>query len=384
MTKEQNKNLIAVVLSGGGSRAAYQAGALRAISVLIDEPNVSPFQIYTGASAGSINATFMASRADDFAKATQALWDLWAQVRTEDVLKTDALTFSFISTRLIKDLTFGGAAREVKSTSLVNNQPLQKLIEKQINFRNIDGFIRAGNLLNGVAINAINYRTTTSVCFYDRHEPLVDWNRPGRISVQQKIQKEHVLASSAIPVFFPPQKIGNTYYGDGSIRAGAPLSPAIHLGASKMVVIGVNYHFPPEQLRSINKDPMDSITLVEIIGTMMDALFSEGMEADLLRLNRINRTLTLLSDKHPEGLRPIPFVSIQPTRDINQFANNILKDVPFIYRYFLQGIGVDLERGNELMSYLSFESKFTSRLLEMGYDDTMAKKSEILALFAAK
>lgn len=385
MSAEKPQKKIGLILSGGGSRAAYQAGALRAISSILGEPTLSPFRIYSGISAGSLNAVYMASRADGFSKATMGLWELWANLRTQDVIKTDPLTFGFISTRLLKDLALGGANREVKSISLVDNKPLRKLIEREGQFDRITELLKKGEHLNGLAIHATNYNTTTSICFYQSsHQDLEDWTRPGRVSIRQDITADHVLASIAIPVFFPPQKIGNSYYGDGSLRVSAPLSAPIHLGADKLMVIGVHHTAAIEQVRSLNKDPMPKITLVDIIGSLMETIFHEGLDSDLMRLNRINRTVDALiqsgQHEHPDRLRHIPCLALKPNRDIKDFAKNILKDLPVVFRYFLKGLGVEIDQGSEFLSYFAFENTFTQRLLDMGYEDTLQKKDEILEL----
>jgi NTE family protein len=368
-----------LVLTGGGARAAYQVGALRAIAA-ITQFEKNPFQIISGFSAGAINGTWMASHACSFDKATELMWNEWAQLKPEDVFRTDMTSLSKIAVQWIRELSTGGMKKN-QVTYLLDTSPLYRFVENQINFKNLNEALERGDL-HGISVTAANYQTGHSTAFFSGNSDIKNWEKLNRISVRTKITAKHVMASASIPIFFPPIRIGNAFFGDGMIRLNAPLSAAIHMGSDRLMVIGIR---GPSSTSEASNKKSTSITLSEIAGTILNGLFFDALDADLARMERINRTLSLLSaddlKKHPDRLRPIPIISLKPSEEVACLPSEELGKMPPTIRFFLKGLGLKEEKGLDLLSYLAFEPKYLRSLLELGYDDTWAKKHQILEFF---
>lgn len=374
-----------LVLSGGGARAAYQAGVLKGISeILGSDFGDHPFPIITGVSAGAINASQLASGTGSFADQVEKLNTIWNELNPEQVLRTDFRSLSSLGAGWIKDLSFGGMLGKSQSTHLLDSTPLLKLLESNIDFEQIHKNV-LDKTIHGVAVTATSYSTGTSLTFFDSIE-MSEWTRSSRIGLKVPLGVEHVMASSAIPFIFKPVRIGKSFYGDGGIRSNTPLSPAIHLGAEKILSIGVRYFRSGTEVRELNQEvEMDSITISDVAGIMFNSVFLDAIEFDYERLQRINTTLDLISEEvranHPGRLKKIPALLIQPSVDLGEMAASEFNRFPRMMRYLLQGIGASRERGADLLSYIAFDKAYTSKLVEIGHKDAMNKRVEIRNFF---
>lgn len=378
---------VGLVLSGGGARAAYQAGALCGLAELLGHSS-SPFSLLTGVSAGAINAVSVASRADDFQAGTQNLAEMWTKISPEHVYRTDAASLSFIGSRWLRELGGGGLLGSGATNHLLDTTPLREFLAKRLSFEAVGQHLRSG-VAGAVAVSATNYTTGISVTFYDEgseSSPIKPWVRSARIGVKTTLGLEHVLASAAIPIFFPPIEIDGAFYGDGSVRLTSPLSPAIHLGAERIVAIGVRYlrSAAGTTLLQDRKRPT-APSLSEIGGVLLNAVFLDALEGDAERLERINRTIPRMRDDEQGSalpLRSIPLLVLRPSRDLGELAGQQDAHLPMMLRYLLRGIGVRGNRGADLLSYLAFSPEYVGRLLELGYGDTLARRDEILRFFS--
>jgi NTE family protein len=368
-----------LVLTGGGARSAYQVGVLKGIADITGF-KTNPFPVISGVSAGAINGVWLASHFGRFDAVTQQMWDAWAALESEKIFKTDPATLMGIASRWVKDLGSGGNLGS-QITYLLDSSPLKNFVKKNIAFENLHKHIQSGEL-HGVCVSATNYLSGYSTSFFDGSEQIKHWKRQNRLSFRTNLSTDHVMASAAIPVFFPPVLIHGNYYGDGMIRLNAPLSPAIHLGADKLFVIGVHALNP---MSTPEKAPPRKITLGDIAGTILNGLFFDSLDADLERMNRVNQSLNTLQVEQihlsESALREIPVLTIRPSRDIKQMASGAPAEWPLTLRYLFKGIGVHKERGLDLVSYLTFERTYIQSLLVLGYEDAMAQREHILDFF---
>jgi NTE family protein len=377
---------IALVLPGGGARSAYQAGALVGLRDLLEARYPLKFQIICGISGGAINSSYLASRIDELPKALQELWDNWNSIHVGDILDASGSRIIATALKLVAQLGAGGFFRTQSPTQLLDTTPLATYLRRKIDFKKIRRHVESG-ALHGFAVTATHYGTGSTVTFFDGAEQIQPWMRSHRIGKRARIGLKHVLASSAIPVLFPPARIRGAYYGDGGMRMASPLSPAIHLEADKVVVIGVRYHRTPLETFQLNESTrMKSIQLADISGTMLNSLFLDAVDSDLERMMRINQTLDLLTEEarreHPEKLRRIPVIALRPSKDLGMLATSEFHRFSWILRHFLRGLGASEHHGSDFISYLAFEKSYTSRLLELGYADVMRDRDKIVAWFA--
>lgn len=374
-----------LVLSGGGARAAYQAGVLKGIAEILDNDfGAQPFPVITGVSAGAINASHLASGTGSFETQTEKLASIWNELNSEQVLRTDLRSLSSLGAGWIKDLGFGGMLGKSQSTHLLDSSPLQKLLENNINYEQIHNNV-LNKTLSGVAVTATSYSTGTSLTFFDSLETN-EWTRSSRIGLKVPLRVEHILASSSIPFIFKPVRIGKSFYGDGGIRSNTPFSPAIHLGAERILSIGVRYFRSGTEVRELNQEvEMESIALSDVAGVMFNSVFLDAIEFDYERLQRINTTLDLISEEvranHPSRLKKIPTLLIQPSVDLGAMAAGEFNRFPRMLRYLLQGIGASRERGADLLSYIAFDKAYTSKLVEIGFKDALNRRVEIRKFF---
>ena len=375
MVKSERK---ALILPGAGARGAYQVGVLKAIATLLPRRAVNPFSVISGTSAGAINAAVLASGASQFALAVSEMERVWSNFEVHQVYRSDSWTMLRSSLHWLSAVVFGGLG--VKNPlSLLDNQPLRELLVKNINPQNIERSIKAGHL-DALAITASSYSSSRSVTFFQGDSSLKAWARVRRFGKPTKIDIDHLMASSAVPFVFPPVKIGSDYFGDGAMRHGAPLSSAIHLGADRMLVIGVrNEHSDPEPNESILADVPN---LAHLAGYMLDTLFMDGLYSDLERLKRINIMLEQL-DHELSGsiaqLRPLSTLVIAPKEDMRQVAARHVHELPRAVRLLLRGLGAMNRDGMMLISYLLFESGFTRELIDMGTRDAMEVEDDLKA-----
>ncbi len=372
---------LGLVLTGGGARAAYQVGVIKALAE-IAHPKESPFNVITGVSAGAINGAYLMSRADEFQIAAQGLWDLWAGLSTEKVYRTDATSIATLGTKWLQTVGMGGLVSQKRANHLLNTDPLRELLQQELQMDKLAGFFKSG-ILRGVSVSATNYLTGTAISFFDGSEQIDPWVRSTRLGIRTPITVEHVMASSAIPVFFPPVKLEGAPYGDGCIRLNSPISPAIHLGSDRIIAVGVRYLRSHTQTLEINQTvKRDDLTIAEIGGVLLNAVFLDSLETDIERMERINSTLSHLTPeiraKMPNKLKQIPVLTLRPSQDLGQLARGTLKEFPTLIRFLLKRVGAKEDKGWDLLSYLAFEKGYTSQLINLGYDDTIRKKEAIL------
>ena len=377
--------ILGLVLTGGGARAAYQVGALRALAEIADFDR-TPFRVLAGVSAGAINAAYIAAQADDFRAATRNLWDMWHDLESHKVFRTDVARLAALGTRWIRDLGLGGIVGGGSINFLLDTAPLHAFLGERLAVGRIGGHLASGRL-RGLAVTATNYLTGTAVSFFDGAPDISPWVRSSRFGVRSPIRHEHVLASSAIPLFFPPVQIGGAPFGDGCVRMTAPTSPAIHLGADRIIAIGIRYFRSADETVLLNQNlRADRVALAEIAGVLLNAVFLDSLEADLELLERINQTMAFVPaadhPRMPEQLRPIPALALRPSQDLGRLAADQYAGFPRMLRYLLKGIGATGASGWDLLSYLAFEPGYIDRLLELGHRDTMARRAEIEAFLA--
>ena len=382
---------IGLFLAGGGARAAYQVGVLQAIFSLLSaagpQPKKIPFDIVCGTSAGAINAAAFACRADDFEESITRLVDVWRQLEVEQVYRADSFGVIRSGARWLSLLSFGWLLRKWHANppnSLLNNLPLVSLLHRMLDFPRLDAALENG-ALSALAVSASSYTAGYHMTFYQSADPAAPmWSRTQRQSIAQQISVDHLLASSAIPLIFPAVPLYCNdrceYFGDGAMRELAPLSPAIHLGANKLLVIGAgNIGGVRPNITAFSGYP----SLAQIAGHAMSSIFLDGLSVDIERLSRINATLSMLTPEQlsKSNLRPVEMLAITPSQPLELIASRHTGSLPLPIRTLLSAIGATERRGAALASYLLFESSYTKALIELGQIDTFARKEEVLAFF---
>jgi NTE family protein len=373
-----------LVLTGGGARSAYQVGAIRALADILG-PGPMPFDILAGISAGAINSLVIATGAENFDTAAERLRATWAGLTPERVYRTGALKLASIGTRWIRDLSAGGFMGKSGINYLLDPAPLRRLLEGEIPVGRMRRHLRSGRL-RAVAVSATNYHTGAGVTFYEGAPDIQPWSRSTRIGVRARITVDHVMASAAIPIFFPPIRIDGTFYGDGCVRMNHPISPAIHLGASKLLAISVRHIRPAgETAQRQVHEKTDTLPISEIAGVLLNAVFLDSVDSDVERLQRINKTLALIPrdrlNAQDVDLRPVPALVLRPSQDLGKMAADEYGRFPAMLRYFLKGIGATGQSGEDLLSYLAFEPIYLKRLIDLGFADTIARRDEIEEFF---
>lgn len=365
---------LALVLTGGGARAAYQVGAVRAIyEITRKEKNL--FDIITGNSAGAINSTYLAAHAEDWDVATLNLTSLWKRLKPQHIFDLRTRILSEIGMKWLSGTILGGLTSKGSHVNhFLDTAPLRKLLKREIDFDHLQQNIEERTLY-GVSLSTTNYNSGTSVIFYQGSSEIQDWARSDRFSIRENLNLDHLMASSAIPFFFPPVKVRDSFFGDGCIRQTTPLSPAIHLGADKIIAIGIRYPQNQNRMKDLSFSPVDHPTFGQITGVMLNAIFLDSLESDVERLIRINQ---LIKDSMRKDLRSIPILMIRPSRDLGQMTERLNKELPAKLRYLLKGIGVSDNEGLDLLSYLAFDESYTNPLMELGYEDAFKMKEEIL------
>ncbi len=380
---DENRPVIGLVLTGGGARAAYQAGVLRYISELYSSRQC-PYSVFSGVSAGAINVVGLAAGARNHAQTAKKLWTLWKNLRHDMVYKSDARSLLSIGVRFLMDLSMGGKVAPPTSNFLLDTTPLRALLQKELIFNSLRMNIGNG-IVKGVTLSATNYLTGTNITFYDTSQDAQDWVRSQRISKSTNLTIDHLMASTAIPIFFPPVMLGSSYYGDGSVRLTSPISPAIHLGSDRILAIGIRHKLPAESILEMNRGRMDRIVMADIAGLLLNSIFMDSLGSDIERLERINRSISRMDEQarktHPDKLRPLRLLSISPSQDLGAMAAGQFDNFPKLLQHLLRGIGATGENGSELFSYLAFDGSYTTRLLELGYKDAQSRHDEIVSFF---
>ncbi len=372
-----------LILTGGGARAAYQVGVLKAIAEMLPRRAHCPFQIICGTSSGSLNAATLAINAPRFRRGVQYLVNIWKNFQPSDIYRTDALGVFSNSARWFSALLGGSfGVHRSKRISLLDNSPLHRLLDEILPCEKIQESIDAGHLY-ALSITASGYGSGESVTFYQGNDEIKPWERARRIGVPTKIEVTHLLASSAIPFLFPAVHIHREYFGDGSMRQVAPLSAALHLGATKVMVIGVaNGGDYPNR----SQTPYDYPSLAQIAGHALNSIFLDHLEIDLERIQRVNRTLEFIPEEvqRKTHLRHVDVLMIAPTQSIEKIAERYAHKLPWTIRLLLRIVGVRPGSGANLISYLLSEKNFCRAVINMGYQDAMARKEEILTFLNQK
>ena len=373
-----------LVLSGGGARGAYQVGVLSAVQKISQTSGVeAKFDFLSGVSAGAINASSLASNCDNFQNAVETLVKLWSALSAENVFSTDSLTMGKIGLRWMSELSFGSLMGTTPGRSLLETSPLRKLIHDNMDYDKVAQNINNGHL-TALAVTALNYANSSSVTFIQGREGLHSWDKGRKHSEQTVITTDHIMASAAIPLLFPPVRVHDCYFGDGAVRNHAPCSPVIYLGAEKLMVIGVRRQGLTAHEERAYSDPQ-APSVARVVNTILNGALLDAVEQDVERLKRLNGYAELMaqgssSEKTP--LKPLNCLFISPSADIGEIAVKNAQKLPRIVRHLLNGLGT-LEDASELISYLLFDPAFCQTLIEIGYNDGMAQKEEILEFLNA-
>jgi NTE family protein len=385
-----------LLLTGGGARAAYQVGVLEAIADLRKNGGAgdagSPFDIITGTSAGAINAAALACGADDFDLAVRRVAHVWRHFQTHQVYQSDALSVMRTGARWLGLLSLGwliSRSQRLRPRSLLDNTPLEELLQTMVPLERLPDLIAQGRL-QALAVTASSYSTGEHVTFFEGSPHLQAWIRSHRMSVRDRITHQHLLASAAIPFVFPavalPIQGAQEYFGDGSMRQTAPVAPAIHLGAQRILVIGASRMREPKGQASAHAGT-GYPSLAQIAGHAMSSIFLDALAVDIERMQRINQTISLVPPeaRQASSLRPIDLLVIAPSQRLDTMAARHIKALPAPVRVMLGGVGVSSKarngQGGALTSYLLFESAFTGELMQLGYADAMRQQAEIHRFF---
>jgi NTE family protein len=373
----KKKAVTGLILSGGGARAAYQVGVLSAIADLLPESAENPFPVIVGTSAGAINAVSLACGALDFQQSVRKLTGIWQGFRTDLVYRTDWVGVLRQAGRFIAQHLLG-IGRGSEPVALLDNAPLRDLLLKELDFSGITLAV-ARRKLRAVAITAFAYQSGQAVTFYQGRGNIDPWVRHRRNGLPARLHIEHLMASSAIPVLFPPVRLNKEYFGDGAVRQAAPISPALHLGAERVLVIGVRSQTQEEETIPMTARPP---SLAQISGHLLNSTFIDNLESDLELLGRLNMLGKMLPEaqrKKQLGLSSVDVLVISPSKKIDEIAARHRHQLPASLRLFLRGPGATRASGGGVLSYLLFERSYCNELIELGYQDAMSKKEELLA-----
>jgi NTE family protein len=369
---------IGLVLTGGGARAAYQVGVLKAIAEFLPRHAHNPFPIICGTSAGALNAAALAVNARNFRKGVRYLHNIWCSFHASQVYRTDVVGVFNNSVLWLSGLLLGSLGFHApKRVSLLDNSPLVELLDDVLPCEKIQENIDQGYLY-ALSVTASGYGSGQSVTFYQGVKDILPWKRARRIGIPTDIQIEHLLASSAIPFIFPATRINREYFGDGSMRQIAPISSALHLGATRVLMVGVNNDADLDPSKRENIDGYPS--LAQIAGHALDSIFLDSMVVDLERVRHINQLVAVMPEAMQEqlNLKHVEVLFISPSVSIEKIAAQYIKELPLTIRLLLRLVGVHQHSGTSLVSYLLSERKFCRALIDLGYRDALLQREKII------
>jgi NTE family protein len=383
-----------LVMTAGGARGAYQAGVLKRIAELRAlRTGPSPFHIVAGASAGAINGAMIASGTLDFAQAARSLTSIWAGLEMGAVVRTDAVALGRGGLGLARDLAFGSLLGHTVSRGLLDASPLYALLANVIPLAGIPDAIRRGQLY-AAALTATSYHSGRSYTFVQGRRGHPVWQKSRRLVLPVELTAEHVCASAAIPLIFPPVRIsslaGDLWFGDGALRLVTPLSPAIRLGASRLLAIGVRSSGAADALsRAELNQAIACPPLAQVCGVFLNAIFLDHLDTDLDHLRRMNELIEAYGQQGPpptsvsEPMRPVAALALSPSEDLALVARQFAHRMPRVLRGLMEGLGTPDAESADLMSYLLFDGAFTRALIDIGYRDAEARIDEIEAFLRA-
>lgn len=368
---------LGLILTGGGARVAYQVGVLKAIAEFLPRHAHSPFPIICGTSSGSFNAVTLAANALSFRKGVQHLLTIWKNSHIDHIYRNDPMGAFKNSARWLTGIILNSMGiNKLNKVSLLDNTPMETMLATTLPYEKIQENINAGHLY-ALSITTSSYDSGCSVTFYQGVESIQPWKRAHRLGIPAQIEPKHLLASSAIPFIFPAVLLNHEYFGDGSMRQTAPISSALHLGATRILIIGLGH---VEEKHPGHSSISDYPSLAKISGHVMESIFLDSLEGDLERVQRINHTIQMLSEDAQQqiNLRHIDVLVIKPSQAIEKIARRYTMNLPWAIRFLLRGIGAMRHSGANLVSYLLFEKNFCRAMIELGYQDALRQKQEIL------
>lgn len=378
---------VGLVLTGGGAKAAYQAGAIAALAEILPQ-QTSPFKVISGTSAGAINAAFLAASAENWVDGAKKLHERWGSLTLDHVYRTDGRSLFKIAWGWITRTIFGGKlSKSARANYLLDTQPLHEMLKKDVDFVQLKKNIDSG-LLRAVAFTTTQYFSATSISYFDAIPEVELWVRTNRFGLRTKLGAEHVMASSAIPIFFPPIEIDDKFYGDGSLRQTTPLSSAIHLGANRIISIGIRHERKTDEETAKAEKPLHTApSLAQITGELLNSIFLDSMDFDIERLAGVNKNLQIMElefkGKKPEThYQRVDHLHLRPSKDLQSLIPSTLRKFPPLLQFLFRGMGASSQQGNDLMGYLSFLPECSGPLMALGYEDTMKKKDLILGFLS--
>lgn len=367
---------VALVLSGGGARAAYQVGVLSGLAERL--PGLT-FPILTGVSAGAINTAFLAAHSGSLPEAVAALRDRWRGLTTDVVFRVPAASLMLTALRWLLHTALGRRRGPTTLRGVVDTEPLRRFLQRHIEPEAITRNLSSGRL-RAVALTATSLTTGRSVTFVQGPPDLPMWNRAMRESTRALLTVDHIMASAAIPILFPAVRLSDGFYGDGGVRQLAPLSPALHLGGQAILAVGLR-----AAGRTRAEEPSGAYpSAAAVLGLLLETVFLNALDADAERLERLNTLLDQLPAglARPEGLRRVRLMLFQPSRDLGAVAQEHERQLPARVRWLVDRMGGRRAGAADLLSYLLFEPGYTTALIELGRHDVAAQWPALEAFFA--
>ncbi len=366
---------LGLVMSGGGARAAYQVGFLKCLAARFPDLRIP---IITGVSAGAINAALLASHHGSFRQAVDELVALWSNLTVADVFRVDARSLGANTLRWGRQLVSGGRGGSPRVQGLVDTSPLRRFLDEALHSVNgeLTGveYNLARGRLKAVALSTSSYSTGRSVTWVQGRDVRL-WERPQRRSVDCTLTVDHVMASAALPLFFPAIEVDGTWYGDGGVRLAAPLSPALHLGAGRILAISTRYN------RNRHEAAVPTVSgyppPAQVLGQLMNSIFLDLLDQDAFRLERLNRLLDKLPANQREGLRKVGLLVLRPSRDLGRLANEYEPQLPHAFRFMTRGLGTKDTSSPDALSLVMFQPDYLRRLIDIGEADAEARADEI-------